>query len=94
MIDQRLIKNPDADDIIAKRAIDINYVTGDLTSSTYSYTSRVQTDYQDQRVVIYNTSGSANEPGYVYYTPLYNERLSYEKWKVQINKSFKELGNL
>jgi hypothetical protein len=94
MIKQELTPNPDADEINKKQVINISYVDTDLTSSQYDYTQLAQKNYSLTEVVIYNDSGSINQPGYVYYTPLYTEKISYNQWKKTINKSFKELGNV
>jgi hypothetical protein len=94
MTSQEFIPNPDADEINRKEIINISYVDTDLTSSNYDYTTLVQKNYSETEVVIYNNSGSINQPGYVYYTPLYTEKISYNQWKKTINKSFKELGNV
>lgn len=80
--------NPDKDNIKNKKDINIGLALPDVSAS--GYLPRVQTNYNGQEIIIFDDDDS-NTIGDVYYTPLYKEKISYNQWKVKINKSFEEL---
>ena len=92
--------NPDSGSVISKETIDISFSLTDVTASSansgsmngMSYTSSIKSNYTatGQSVVIPRDPDNIQD-GYVYYTPIYTEKISYEQWQSRINKNFSEL---
>ena len=90
------ITNPDKVAIEKKLEINIGVSSFDITASltgSPAY-SAVELNSSQQRMVLVSDAGAAeDEPPttVIYYTPVYNERISYSEWKRTINKNFEEL---
>lgn len=93
--------NPDSASIVNKNTIDISFTLTDVTASSansgslngMSYTSSIKTNYTTtgQTVIIPRDPNSLGD-GYVYYTPIYTEKLNYQVWQQRVNKTFQELN--
>lgn len=93
--------NPDSASIVNKNTIDISFTLTDVTASSansgslngMSYTSSVQPNYTatGQTVIIPRDPNNLGD-GYVYYTPVYTEKLNYQVWQQRVNKTFQELN--
>jgi len=93
--------NPDSGSVINKETIDISFSLTDVTASSansgsmngMSYTSSIKSNYTatGQSVVIPRDPDNIQD-GYVYYTPIYTEKINYEVWKQRVNKTFQELS--
>lgn len=93
--------NPDSGSIVNKDTINISFTLTDVTASSansgslngMSYTSSIQTNYTvtGQTVVIPRDPDNLGD-GYVYYTPIYAEKLNYQVWQQRVNKTFQELN--
>ena len=81
------ITNPDKIAIQQKTMIDITLNPYDITASNYA--SQVKLNYNQSEIVILNDEESDEYA--TYFTPLYTEKINYQQWKRQINKSFQEL---
>jgi hypothetical protein len=81
------ISNPDKPAIQRKTLIDITLNPFDISASNYS--DQIKLNYNQSEIVILNGEESGNHA--VYFTPLYTEKINYQQWKRQINKSFQEL---
>lgn len=84
-------QNPDSRSIADKNIIVMPLSTFDISASGY-FNESIKTSYSNTTQLltlpVYNTSSLS---GYVYYTPLYKEKLNYEVWKQRVNKNFQEL---
>lgn len=82
--------NPDSASIQRKSVIDISFSQTDATASLVS--SSMKTNYNGANQIVVLPRDEENlQPGYVYYTPLYVEKINYNVWKTRINKTFEEL---
>lgn len=82
--------NPDSASIERKNVIDISFSQADATASLQS--ASIKTNYEGSGQIVVLPRDTENlQPGYVYYTPLYVERINYNVWKSRINKTFEEL---
>jgi hypothetical protein len=90
------ITNPDKLAIEKKSEINIGVSLFDITASltgSPAY-SAVQLNSSQQRMVLVSDAAAPeDEPPTtgIYYTPVYNERISYAEWTRTINKTFEEL---
>ena len=83
-------KNSDSASIQRKSVIDISFSQTDATASLLSSSMKTNYDGTNQIVVLPRDAENL-QPGYVYYTPLYVEKINYDVWKTRINKTFEEL---
>lgn len=91
--------NPDEFAIQNKSTISISVSQTDISASLSgsSLLSEVKLSNSLQRLVLTSAAPSATDVTQVtggegiYYTPVYSERISYDQWKLQINKTFQEL---
>jgi hypothetical protein len=93
--------NPDSGSISQKETIDISFSSTDVTASSansallngMNYTSSIKTNYTATgQIVVIPRDPDNIEDGYVYYTPIYTEKINYEVWKQRVNKTFQELN--
>lgn len=89
-IDMGDLENPDSVNIEEKITIDINLREQEISAS--GYLNIIDTNYSKQEILVFDDNQSQTK-GDVYYTPIYKEKISYDAWKQQINKTFEELGN-
>lgn len=85
------IQNPDSQSIMEKTIISMPVSSFDISASGY-FSESIKTSYAgtNQLLTVQLTEGTVTE-GYVYYTPLYTEKIDYDVWKQRINKNFQEL---
>jgi hypothetical protein len=83
------VVNPDLVPIQQRSRIDINISEFDLSASGYS--EAVKLNYEKKEIVIVDSLDPNLVTGSLYYTPLYTEKIDYNVWKTEINKSFQEL---
>jgi hypothetical protein len=80
--------NPDSGSIVNKEQIDISISLFDITTGSLS--GSIITNYTATSQIISLPLGE-EVPSNMYYTPIYEEKLSYSEWLVRINKNFEEL---
>lgn len=81
--------NPDSQ-VVGK---DISISLFEVSSSGYSASVSTNYDSTYQKINV-SFDPSLEVPitsGYVYYTPIYKEKLNYNEWIVRVNKNFEEL---
>jgi hypothetical protein len=84
-------ENPDSSSIVNKIPIGIGIFMSDISSSMYSQSINV--NYLQDELIVRLTDDTEEVPdSAIYYTPLYAEKLSYDEWKVVVNKTFRELN--
>jgi hypothetical protein len=93
-------ENPDKVAISNKSIISISITQADISASltgSPALLNDVQLNNTQQRLVVVSAAPSATDlieatggKG-IYYVPVYAERISYDQWKLQINKNFQEL---
>lgn len=92
--------NPDSDSIAQKQTVNISFTSTDVTASSansvslngMSYTSSIKPNYTTTgQIVVVPRDPNLLESGYVYYTPIYTEKLNYQVWQQRVNKTFQEL---
>ena len=92
-VDLSTTENPDLSAIRSKGIIDITLaefdVSASLSSGSLSLDS-VMLNHSNQKIVIIDDNDSASG-GDVYFTPIYAEKINYSQWKLQVDKTFKEL---
>ncbi len=81
------ISNPDKLAIQNKQLIDITVNPFDITAS--GHTEKTKLNYNNSEIIL--ITDDELDRFNVYFTPIYTEKLSYQQWKKQINKSFQEL---
>lgn len=82
------VLNPDLENITKKNKIDISLVDFDVSASGIP----VKRNYIETEIIVHNTGSFGTENADYYFTPTYNESISYDIWKRRINKVFRELG--
>lgn len=80
-------ENPDSSSVVNKSRIDISFSSTDVDLCGYSGSIQPNYTFTGQLVI----AGQKDVTGYVYYTPIYTEKLSYRVWKNTVNKNFEEL---
>lgn len=89
-----IITPPDNPDLLArqrKSTIDISTTVTDVSSSNSG--SNMLLNYQRDELVLYvDANPSSSSEPFVYYTPVYTEKLDYNVWKTTVNKSFQQLS--
>lgn len=81
--------NPDIENIENKRDVDISFSVADVSASLK--TEVINTNYiGDNLSVVLPNADEVIIKGSVYYTPVYKEKLNYERWLTS-NKNFREL---
>lgn len=86
------IENPDSASIASKSNIDIGVYRSDISSSMYSQS--IKLNYSANSLIVEVPENDKPIPPsgkYVYYTPVYSEKISYAEWKTVIDKTFREL---
>lgn len=87
------IINPDTAPIQQRSRIDISLSNFDISAS--SYIEAVKLNYNETEVVVMDSlDPDSVVTGSLYYTPLYTEKINYNQWVTEINKSFRELENI
>lgn len=81
------IENPDKLAIQKKDMVDISLSPFDITASGYA--EKIKLNYNNSEITLITDTNSDKFD--IYFTPVYSEKLSYQQWKKQINKSFQEL---
>lgn len=82
--------NPDSASIANKETINISFSTTDISASNKQH-SILPSYLQDSQTVVIPNSPDENIQGYLYYTPIYREKLSYKQYIATVNKTFEEL---
>lgn len=82
------LTNPDSESISRKEQIDISISLFDVSAS--GYYNQIQTNYikTEQTLIIPDSEYTEKS---LYYTPLYTEKLNYDRWLLRVNKNFREL---
>lgn len=84
-------QNPDSQSIADSTIIGMSVSTFDISASGY-FSESIKTSYTNtNQMLTIPIGGNTNDSGYVYYTPLYTEKINYEVWKQRVNKNFQEL---
>lgn len=83
------IVNPDKATIRQKSRIDISVNEFDVSAS--GYLESVKLNYDKKEIVVMDSLNPNIVTGSLYYTPLYTEKINYNVWKTEVNKSFQEL---
>ena len=88
--------NPDKESISSKSTINIGLSLQDISSSVVPTSGialeEFKPNYTSTALTIVIPRGDAlPTSGQLYYTPVYTEKLSYDVWRMTIDKTFAEL---
>jgi hypothetical protein len=88
--------NPDKESINTKSTVNIGFSVQDVSSSAVPTSGIDLYEFKPNYAftgltVVVPRGDTLPMTGQLYYTPVYSEKLSYDVWKVSIDKTFLEL---